>query len=340
MNDKNARSLAAQRRVLTVLGIVLGIVLAAIIGTLAGAAGSVDRVSQMEAEPTVPALPTESPAPAETLPMFTAPEITAVDMDFGTGPLIESGVGGIVNILLIGKDSAAETGARSDAIILCTFHKGKNTITMTSFLRDTYVRIPGYGKDRINAAYSYGGAELLDKTLYENFGVAVDGNICVDFAKFRDIIDLMGGITMELTAAEAKFIKKHVSGSEVTEGSNLLNGKEALMYARNRHDVDGDFSRTKRQRKLINAIIDTYKSKRLTQMLAIAYEILPMVSTDIPRADLTAYAVDLFPMLDDAEIKTQHIPISGGYYHDTINEKSVLVPYMEKNKQVLIETIG
>ena len=134
--------------------------------------------------------------------MFTEPQITAAEVDFGTGPQIEAVSDEIINILLIGQDSAVE-GARSDTILLCSFNKEKNTVAMISFLRDMYVRIPGYGKDRINAAYSLGGAELLCKTLYENFGIEVDGNVRVDFARFRDIIDLLGGVKLNLTAAEA-----------------------------------------------------------------------------------------------------------------------------------------
>ena len=143
-----------------------------------------------------------------------------------------------------------------------------------------------------------------------------------------------------MTAAEAKFINKHVPDSGLTEGESVLNGEQALMYARNRHDVDGDFSRTNRQRKLIRTLINTYKSKSLPEMLGLVNEILPMISTDISKKDLIAYAVTLFPMLADAEINTAHIPVSGGYYHDTINEKSVLVPYMKKNQQVIDELIG
>lgn len=336
MKDKNARSLVIQRTVLSVLGLVLAGLLVLV---AADAARAGYRMSHAQEPETQIQTPTETAPTEPSLPMFTEPEITAAEMDFGTGPQIEAVSDEIINILLIGQDSAVE-GARSDTILLCTFNKAKNTVAMTSFLRDMYVRIPGYGKDRINAAYSFGGTELLNKTLYENFGVEVDGNVCVDFARFREIIDLLGGVELELTATEATFVNKHVSGSELTEGKSLLNGKQALMYARNRHDVDGDFSRTNRQRKLIRALIGTYKSKSLTEMLGLVNEILPMISTDISKRDLIAYAVALFPMLEEAEIQTTHIPISGGYYHDTINEKSVLVPYMEKNRQVIAQIIG
>lgn len=246
----------------------------------------------------------------------------------------------IVNILLIGQDAPSDSGARSDSMILCTFNKRNNTITITSFLRDMYVKIPGYQKNRINAAYRFGGTELLSKTLYENFGIEVDGSIQVDFSCFEKIIDKLGGVTMELTAAEAKFINTHVRGSDLTEGTQLLTGAQALTHARNRYDSDGDFSRTNRQRKLLHELLETYKSKSLPEMLGLIQELLPMITTDITKADLTGYAVSLLPMASGADIRMQAIPVEGAYRYATIDGKSVLLPDLEKNKQALADSLS
>ena len=245
-----------------------------------------------------------------------------------------------VNILLVGSDDTEEAGARSDTMILCTFDRKQNTITMTSFLRDLYVEIPSHGKNRINAAYTYGGIELLDQTLRENFDVRVDGNIQVDFACFEQIVDLLGGVTMELTAAEAAFINKRIDGSVLTEGIHQLTGAQALMYARDRYDKDGDFSRTNRQRKLLQVLLETCRHKKLTQMLRLMREMVPMVTMDIPRSDLTEYAMTLLPMLTEAEVRTQSIPVADGYYHAKIDGRYVLVPDLEKNKQALAELLS
>ena len=244
-----------------------------------------------------------------------------------------------VNIMLIGQD-AGETGTRSDAMILCTFNKRDNTIVMTSFLRDLYVKIPGHKKNRINAAYAFGGAELLNKTLYENFGIKVDGSIQVDFGRFEEIIELMGGVTLELTAAEAEFINRQIAGSSLSRGKQLLNGRQALAHVRNRYDTDGDFSRTNRQRQLLNAMIGAYKRKTLPQMLSLMRKMAPMVTTDITKRNLTEYAVTLFPMLSGAEIRTQAIPVEGGYSYQKINGKSVLVPDLKKNIQALEDILS
>lgn len=327
-----------------VLGVALGLVVTALIGSGIYAGRLLNRLNRKQPEATIPTLQAEriaaqTHAGEPTIPHLALPERKTAEPDYETVPLSESMREDIVNILLIGHDADAGNGTRSDTIILCTFNRRDSTITMTSFLRDLYVTIPGYSKDRINAAYAFGGVQLLDETLRENFGVEVDGNVQVDFAHFEEIIDLLGGVTMELTAAEARWINSHVAESHVTEGNHLLSGKQALAYVRNRKDVDGDFSRTNRQRKLLRALVQAYKNTKLTQMLGLLDDILPMISTDISTADLTTYALTLFPMLTSAEIKTRSIPVEDGFSYARVDGKSVLMPDMEKNRQALSDVL-
>ena len=99
-----------------------------------------------------------------------------------------------INILLVGQDKReGEQGNRSDSMILCTFNPGAGKLYMTSFLRDLYVPIPGHGRNRINAAYAFGGIKLLQRTLEENFDLEIDGCVEVDFGQFAEIIDALGG---------------------------------------------------------------------------------------------------------------------------------------------------
>ena len=324
----------------TVLCVMLGLLITGVVGFGVYAGSLWNRMEKIEPEATIPALQAQritamAHAGQPTLPKLVLPGPKATEPDYEVTPLAEEKGEDFVNILLVGQDADEGKGTRSDTMILCTFNKRDNTITLTSFLRDLYVTIPGYHKDRINAAYAYGGVELLDETLRENFGVDVDGNVEVDFSHFQEIIDLLGGVTMELTAAEARFINKHVQGRTVTEGIHLLDGEQALAYVRNRKDVDGDFSRTNRQRKLMQALAQAYKSKKLTQMLGLLDDILPMISTDISATELTSYALTLFPMLGSAEIKTQSIPVADGFRYTNIDGKAVLMPDMEKNRQVI-----
>ena len=106
--------------------------------------------------------------------------------------------------------------------------------------------------NRLDATYRFGGFELLDATLTENFGVSIDGNFEADFTAFEAIIDMVGGIDIELTSAEAAYINER-NDTSIAAGLNHLNGAETLMYARARK-IDSDFGRTERQRKVLMAV--------------------------------------------------------------------------------------
>lgn len=326
------------------LGAMLGLVITVLIGSGVYARNLLKLRDALKPEETVPDLQaarivarTKAGQPA--IPQLVLAHTAQPAPDYEATPLSDNSEKDVVNILLVGRDADAGNGTRSDTMLLCSFNKRDDTITLTSFLRDLYVKIPGHHKDRINAAYAFGGIELLDETLLENFGVEVDGNVEVDFSDFQEIIDLMGGVTMELTAAEARVINDHVRDKEVTEGTHLLDGRQALAYVRNRKDADGDFSRTNRQRKLLRAMAQAYKSKKLTQMLGLMEDILPMISTDISAIELTNYAWTLFPMLNSAQIKTQSIPVEDGFRYANVDGKAVLLPDMEKNIQALSDVL-
>lgn len=326
------------------LGAMLGLVITVLIGSGVYARNLLKLRDDVKPEETVPDLQAariaaRTKAGQPTIPQLVLAHTAQPAPDYEATPLSDNSEKDVVNILLVGRDADAGNGTRSDTMLLCSFNKRDDTITLTSFLRDLYVKIPGHHKDRINAAYAFGGIELLDETLLENFGVEVDGNVEVDFSDFREIIDLMGGVTMELTAAEARVINDHVRDKEVTEGTHLLDGRQALAYVRNRKDADGDFSRTNRQRKLLRAMAQAYKSKKLTQMLGLMEDILPMISTDISAIELTNYALTLFPMLNSAQIKTQSIPVEDGFRYANVDGKAVLLPDMEKNIQALSDVL-
>ncbi len=251
---------------------------------------------------------------------------------------IIGGDGNLVNILLIGQDRRPGQGRqRSDAMILCTFNKEKKTVSMTSFLRDLYVEIPGYGGNRLNAAYPIGGFELLDATLKKNFGVHVDGNVEVDFSNFSRIIDLLGGVDISLTEKEANYLNR-TYGWTLSAGATHMNGEVALAYSRIRY-IDWDFTRTDRQRRVLSCLIENYKNQSLTGVLPLLEQILPMLTTDMSNGDILAYAWDLFPLLAQSEIQSQHIPAFGAYQSQSIRGMSVLVPDLEANRRILVNTL-
>lgn len=338
MDRKAARAFFGKRLILVMLCMCGCVLLISAIQARVFAGSAQDSLQSTDAVQTEPVLPAQETEAKQLLAGFAHKELPVADVGLQS-KLLRMGNSKVVNILLVGQDAIKDSGSRSDSMILCTFNKKDNTITITSFLRDLYVKIPGHKSNRINAAFRFGGTELLNETLQKNFGIEVDGNVQVDFSCFEQIIDKLGGVTIELTEEEADFINTNLKEDTLTEGTHVLTGAQALMYARDRYDRDGDFSRTNRQRKLLNELLKTYKNKTLPEMLELIQDILPMISTDISKADLTAYAVSLGPMLSDAEIRLQAIPVEGGYYDARIDGMAVLVPDLDKNTQFLEETL-
>lgn len=246
----------------------------------------------------------------------------------------------LLNILLVGQDAReGEEGARSDSMILCTYNKATQELTMTSFLRDLYVPIPGHGSNRINAAYAFGGTSLLKKTIDQNFNVAIDGCVEVDFTNFAEIVDQLGGVELELRQDEAEVINQQ-TGSVLAEGTQHLDGFQALTYSRIRNlDSDGDFSRTNRQRKLINAVVDSLREVSIKEMTPLIGKILPMLTTDLNRGQLFLYALEVLPHLSDIDIHSQRVPADGTFSDKTIDGMSVLVTDMAIQRQHLRNTL-
>jgi len=246
----------------------------------------------------------------------------------------------VINILLIGQDARPGEGrARSDTMILVSLNQKTNRIHMVSFMRDMYVQIPGYLDNRINAAFALGGPELLNSTLNTNFGVTVDGNVEVNFDAFSAIIDILGGVDIELDWEETGYMNQH--GCSVSQGVNHMDGAAALTYARMRHVSGGDYGRTERQRKVIEAIMTSLKSAKLTDLLNLVNQVLPYVTTDLTDAEIISYASKgLTALSKGAEISSNRIPADDAHYGTFINGMSVLVPNLKMCQEDLNEIIN
>lgn len=346
MKNKKSKRSGGKRAALIVLCSVLGIILSVLLGGTIYASRLMGSINRVEDEETLSQEQLDQllAADEETIDA-TAPTMNQEDIDWGeNAELMESGEH-IVNILLIGQDARGNERARSDSMILCTFNKNDNTITMTSFMRDLYVKIPGYYNNRINAAYPAGGMSLLNETLEYNFGVQVDGNVEVNFGYFAEVIEVLGGVDIELTAAEANYINNDVAGlgvpATLTEGLHHLNGQQALSYSRIRKvGGNGDFGRTERQRKVLNSLITEFRNADLSTMLDLLEEILPMLTTDLSNAEIISLATELFPMLADCTIVSQRIPEDGAYQMTMIDGMSVLLADMDAARELLKETLS
>ena len=265
---------------------------------------------------------------------------------------------GIVNILLIGQDMREGADHKlADAMILCSVNRNTGTMTMCSLMRDMYVQLPDYAghtgsKNRINAAYSLGcawngdrgGMEMLDQLILEQFGVEVDYNVEFGFDSFVRVVDALGGVELDLTEAEAAYLNKQPNlPNSYTEGSNLLDGEAALIFVRTRHSSagDSDFFRTGRQRAVVAAVTEKLRKMDLMQLHGLITDILPMIYTDMTNREILSCALKLLPMAADLKIESQQIPADGTYENARVEiggySAAVLVPDLEKNKQILME---
>ena len=269
--------------------------------------------SEIQAEPVQPDQPVEEPE------SVVWEGVQPIDCD------------DLINIMLVGQDRRAGQGRqRSDAMILCSINPKTKEVALISFLRDLYVTIPGkYSDNRLNATYVFGGFPILDATLMEDFGIPVDYNVEVDFDGFEAIIDSVGGIDVNVSAAEAKYLGW-------TAGMNHLNGEEALNFARIRK-LDSDFNRTGRQREVLMAVFQKVRGQSLGQLLNTVETVLPYVTTDMSNGEMIGLATKLFPVLSGADINSHHIPAKGTYRSASIRGMSVLVPNLSANRKLLVE---
>lgn len=261
----------------------------------------------------------------------------------------------IINILLIGQDTRnANQKGLTDTLIVCTINTQTKKLVMTSFLRDMWVQIPAksgngtYG-ERINTAYPVGGLTRLTDTLKLNFGVQVDHSVEIDFAGFKEIVDALGGVDVELTAAEAKHLNtQYALGDYLSEGVYHLDGELALAYARIRK-IDSDFNRSNRQRIVLEKLFEKIKDMNLSEANKLVNAFLPLITTDMSNSEIINYVTELLPLLPELEIITQRIPAGNattdGYYQwankGTPEEpKYVIIPILETNRELLKQTIG
>ena len=223
------RDLEPRRRSRTGRKILIGllVLLLAGVGLVAGFVGYLGGVVQTNVTKEENALPDMGPVDAQGTP---------VELPEDTG----------MNILFVGSDARPGDAGRSDVMVLAHITEDRDTIYLTHFPRDLYVDLPGRGKDKINAAYAYGGTSLLVETMQNLLGVKIDHVAKTDFEGFKGMTDAVGGV--RVYAEEAS--------DGVVEGWNDLDGERALEFVRERYELsEGDISRGYRQQAFIKALM-------------------------------------------------------------------------------------
>ena len=270
------------------------------------------------ADQTVPTLSHEEEevllGPVETLEVTEPKE---------TWPVVVSDKN-ITNIMLVGQNwREDEQNKLSDTMILCSINRETKTMTLVSFLRDLYVPLPAYaghgpGRNRINVCYalgsswkrtSQGGMEMLALCIEQNFGIPIDHTIEVSLDSFPRIIDGFGGVEINVTEEEARYMTEQVGYiGEITPGLQILDGLETLAYARIRQ-IDSDRQRSARQRQVLTALLDKCRSMGMMQFHSAAEYVLPSIITDMTNEEITNYIWELMPIVKDLKIQSLTCPV-------------------------------
>lgn len=257
----------------------------------------------------------------------------------------------VYNILLIGNDSRDKnTLGRSDSMILVSINEQTKQIVMTSIMRDSYVYIPNVGTTRINAAYAYGGPELLMETVESNFKINIDKYVGVNFFSFMKVVDSVGGVEITVSDAEVNVLNNYIRELNKLEGlpedtdkltgggTYVMNGKQALGYSRIRYVGNADYQRTERQRTVLNEIFTKVKDCNLKELQNVLDSVLPEVTTDIKEGEMFTLMLDFARKYKDYDIVQCRVPADGTITDLVINGAMVLgidlpanIEYMHKS---------
>lgn len=229
------------------------------------------------------------------------------------------------NILLIGTDERDEEFERSraDSMMLLSINNRTNEMKLVSFERAIGVSIPDVGDDWLTHVFAYGGPELLLQTIRSYFKVDVSRYVRVNFYVFETAITDIGGVDIDLTEAEAEWMNDIAQEDKFEEGINRFDGPTALQYARIRQ-LDSDWHRIERQRKVIQAAVDQATTLSLDKIDLLADKLLPMVDTNLTNTEMASLILKV-PTLAGTEIEQMTIPAEGTYGSDTLDNGRVIV---------------
>jgi LCP family protein required for cell wall assembly len=235
----------------------------------------------------------------------------------------------ITNILLLGVDTrhpGVENGL-SDSIIILTIDRKNNVIKMSSIMRDCYVYIPGRkNPSKINAAHSFGGPELALRTINSTLRLNIEKYMVVNMKGMASIIDIAGGVTVDVTSGEMKDMNKRLYSYGIHDtGFQKLTGKQAVEYARIRK-IDSDYERAARQREVLKALFKSFISIDPVKKAQMIKEGITYITTNMKPSEITALGIDILPKMTN-EIQEMRLPPEGYYEVNTSGEWHMLVDY-------------
>lgn len=274
--------------------------------------------------------------PREENPTFINEESSIVEVSSYTTQTIIPNVEeeGVHNFLLIGIDSRSKnytkdgTGSLADVIMVMSVDDKAGTIKLITIQRDCYAYIPGHSKpQKINAAMSYGGPDLLSVVVENHLRLELDGYAFVNFYNMEKVIDAVDGIDLEVTKSEVfhepgglndnlaeqnRIIGVPEDTYKVTSAGMIhLNGRQAVAYSRIREVGNGVYGRSERQVKVLNALLSKFTDLGTMGKLSALEDILEMVATNISKDEIEDYAFDFLPKVRSMELETMSIPIEG-----------------------------
>lgn len=237
-----------------------------------------------------------------------------------------------INVLLIGSDSRGEDRGRSDTLMIAHYDQKHKTPKIVSIMRDAYVDIPGYGNEKINAAYSYGGVELVRQTIAENFDIPIEYYVVVNFEDFKDIVDTLFPKGVEIDAEK----DLELDGVNISKGNQMMDGNTLLQYARFRKDDESDFGRVRRQQQVMTAMAEQSTNLvSLAKLPATAGKILGYVSTNIPNNIVLSCATD-FLLGETKPVENMAVPLEGTWdFAEYEDAGSVIELDLAKNSEAM-----
>jgi len=248
----------------------------------------------------------------------------------------------VMNILLIGQDLASKNSSSNESFALFTVNKRSKKLITTSFYNNIYLYIPDVGNERLVTAYKLGGTRLLQETLEKNFGIVIDGFIMADYSAYIDIVDLIGGVELDIAEQELAPLNRNIreindqlgfyenADLVYNEGKTLLTGKQALGYSRNWYDDDGKLISHGNQKAVVLSILNKVKDFNIIQMNGFLNEILPKITTNLSESKIVEFII-MLPFYFNYGIDYLTLPVNGTEKKLRLNGRTVLDFHREQN---------